>query len=197
MLADFICGNREEIVTRYRAKAAVTSPRMPLDAEREYTASAFLDELVSALRFGSNPDTDDGSTVNHRDDDFLEERLIVPRAAQYGDICQSITELAMEMNAPIHVTEFATLDRCFDEATTCAVTEFVSERGQTAHVVPSDSERLRVFQHELRKLVSTAILSFDVLRTGKVGLEGSTGSLLHRSLIELRTLLDRADGDAD
>ena len=103
----------------------------------------------------------------------------------------------MELNAPIHVTEFATLDRCFDEATARAVTEFAVESGQTAHVVPSDSERLRVSQHELRKLVNTAILSFDVLRTGKVGLEGSTGSLLHRSLIELRTLLDRADGDAD
>lgn len=197
MLADFIAGNRDEIMMRYRAKAAIASRRTPLDAGSEYTALVFLDELLSELRFGSKRDSDDGSAVRHRDHDVLDAPLIVPRIAQYGDIGESISELALEMNAPVNVAEFATLDRSVDEATARAVTESVSERGQTATVAVPDSERFRVFQHEVRKLVNTAILSFDGLRTGRVGLEGSTGCLLNRSLIELRSLVDRVDSDGD
>ena len=198
MIADIIAGNRDEIMTRYRAKASTTSPRIPLDAENEYTALVFLDELLSALRFGSTLGNDDGSAVHSRAGDVLKEPLIVPRLAQYGDIGQSITELAMEMNAPVDVAELATLDWSVDEATARAVTETVSERGQTAHAaVPGGSEALSVFQYEMRKLVDTAILSFDLLQTGKVGLDGSTGSLLRRTLIELRSLADRVEGDAD
>ena len=54
------------------------------------------------------------------------------------------------------------------------------------------SERLGLFAHELRNLVSTAIASFGVLRTGSVGITGSTGSVLHRTLIGLRSLIDRS-----
>jgi hypothetical protein len=43
MLADFISGNREEIVTRYRSKAEIASLRVPLDAVREYTVLAFIE----------------------------------------------------------------------------------------------------------------------------------------------------------
>ncbi len=41
----------------------------------------------------------------------------------YGDICQAITELAMEQNAPITTDEFKTLNGCLDTAIAEAVTE--------------------------------------------------------------------------
>lgn len=41
----------------------------------------------------------------------------------YGDICQAITELALELGAPISVKEFHTLNRCLDAAIAEAVTE--------------------------------------------------------------------------
>ena len=86
MLADFIAGNREEIVTRYRSKAGIASPPDPLDAEREYTISVFMEELVGALR-----NSRCRTTVLHRDDNALDEgRLIAPRVIQCPDICQSI-----------------------------------------------------------------------------------------------------------
>ena len=198
MLADFITHNREEIVARYRTKSGDSSLRLPLDAGNEFTDLMMLDELLRALRFGSTQDTNDGDTIHHRDNDVLKQRMTVPPSAQYGDICQSITELALETNAEINVDEFVTLDRCADEATARAIADFVSERGQTAHAtIGGASERLRVFQHEVQNLVDTAILSVGVLRTGKVGVEGSTGCLLHRTLIQLRSLADRIDGDAD
>jgi hypothetical protein len=61
--------------------------------------------------------------------------------------------------------------------------------------VAGGSEPLRVFQHEVRTLVDTGFLAFDALRTGTVGLDGSTGRLFYRTLIELRSLADRIDRD--
>jgi signal transduction histidine kinase len=54
------------------------------------------------------------------------------------------------------------------------------------------SERLGFFAHELRNLVNTAIVAFDVLRTGNVGVAGSTGTVLHRSLMGVRALIGRS-----
>jgi hypothetical protein len=42
-----------------------------------------------------------------------------------------------------------------------------------------------VFTHELRNLVNTAIEAYAALKKGNVGLCGSTGALLERSLTNL------------
>jgi signal transduction histidine kinase len=60
--------------------------------------------------------------------------------------------------------------------------------GETAR----GSERLGFFAHELRNLINTAIVAFEVLKTGNVGVAGSTGTVLHRSLIGLRALIGRS-----
>jgi hypothetical protein len=43
----------------------------------------------------------------------------------------------------------------------------------------------------LRNLVNTAVVAFDVLKSGNVGTAGSTGALLNRSLMGLRDLIAR------
>jgi signal transduction histidine kinase len=54
------------------------------------------------------------------------------------------------------------------------------------------NERLGVFAHELRNLVGTASVAFEVLRKGNVGVGGSTGAVLERSLLALRDLITRS-----
>jgi signal transduction histidine kinase len=46
--------------------------------------------------------------------------------------------------------------------------------------------------HELRNLTNTAIVAFEVLKTGNVGAAGSTGALLGRSLLGIRSLIGRS-----
>ena len=46
--------------------------------------------------------------------------------------------------------------------------------------------------HELRNLLNTAIVAFEVLKTGNVGVAGSTGAVLHRSLMGARALIGRS-----
>ncbi len=54
------------------------------------------------------------------------------------------------------------------------------------------NERLGSLAHELRNLLNSAMLAFQAIKSGKVALAGATGSVLDRSLIGLRDLIDRS-----
>lgn len=81
------------------------------------------------------------------------------------------------------------LNLCLDDAIAEAVTEYGQLR---AH---EGTERLGQIAHELRNLLNSACLAFDVLKTGSVGVGGSTGAVLERSLASLRTVVDRELAD--
>ncbi len=116
---------------------------------------------------------------------------------EYGDLCQAITDLAFEINVPIEVDEFRTLNRCLDNAIADSVTEFAYERDLlvAARGTEGFHERMGVFSHELRNLIATATQAVAAIRTGQVGLSGPTGAALDRSLSALRTLIDRSLAD--
>ena len=99
----------------------------------------------------------------------------------YGDVCQSVTDLAVEKDAPISPDDFRTLNRCLDDAIANAVTEYAR-----AKPIPSDGQSL-----ELVTLTDTAIAAFEVLQRGTVGVGGSTGGVLYRSLQAIRALAGR------
>src|SRR4029078_7175039 len=112
----------------------------------------------------------------------------------YGDLCQAITDLGFEVKAGIDVSEFRTLNRCLDNAIAEAVAEFAYQRALIVAHRHADAlnMRLGVFAHELRNLLTTATLSIAALRSGSVGLTGATGTMLDRSLVGMRTLIDRS-----
>src|SRR4029453_2201812 len=105
-----------------------------------------------------------------------------------------LTELAAEQNAAISTDDFRTLNRCIDDAIAGAVTEFGREQNQSTLDGENarGSERAGFLAHELRNLLSTAIMAFEVLKTGNVGAAGSTGTVLHRSLMRARALIGRS-----
>ena len=112
----------------------------------------------------------------------------------YGDLCQAITELAVELNAPFGVNEFRTLNRCLDNAIADAVSAFSTERDAAiamAHEIMTN-ERLGFLVHELRNSLSTAMLAAAALELGNLPLSGATGSVLKRSLQALKNLMDSA-----
>ena len=115
----------------------------------------------------------------------------------YGDLCQAITDLAVERDAPFSVDQFRTLNRCLDNAIADAVTEFSAHREVTISRRQSDgeNERLGVLVHELRNSLQTATLAFTALESGTVPIGGSTGALMKRSLGALSSLLDRSLGE--
>jgi len=195
MLQDFIAVHQEEILSRCRAKVAMRSIPPPTAAEIDHGVPLFLDQLVHALRGGLTSTEDISSGALQHGHDLLLQGFTVSQVVHdYGDVCQSITELAVETNTRITADDFRVLNACLDDAIAGAVTQYGRERQQVD--VDGESargtERLGFLAHELRTLVNTAIVAFHVLKTGNVGIAGNTGSVLYRSLMGLDTLIARS-----
>lgn len=194
MLFEFIALNREELIARTRAKIATRL--VPLPTERELTSGAplFLDELAQTLQHPQSPSTlteMSERTATARGAALLGRGYTVAQVVHdYGDICQAITELADETQTPITTDEFQTLNRCLDDAIAEAVTEYVRLRDRST--AKGVTERSGVLAHELRNAVGAALLSFQSLQAGRVGVGGSTAALLGRSLRRLSALVDSA-----
>jgi len=195
MLYEFIAVNRDDIIHRCRAKVATRSIPPPTEAEIEHGVPVFLNQLEKALRLGETASPEiNTSALAHGHELLLRGFTVSQVVHDYGDVCQAITELAVELNAPISTDEFRTLNRCLDEAIAGALTQYGRERNQSGIDDESarGSERLGFFAHELRNLLNTALMAFEVLKTGNVGVAGSTGTVLQRSLTASHTLITRS-----
>ena len=195
MLHEFIAVNREEIIRLCRAKVATRSAPPPTDAEIDHGVPMFLDQLGDTLRLGLTSNTEISETaIQHGHDLLLQGFTMSQVVHDYGDICQSIVELATEMKTSISPDDFRMLNLCLDDAIAGAVTQYARERNQS--VVDEEtarvSERLGFMGHELRNLLNTAIIAFEVLKSGNVGVGGTTGAVVARSLTAARELMDRS-----
>jgi len=198
MLHEFVVANRDEIIRRTRVRVARRSWPSVSAPELEFGVPAFLTQLVETLRLEvtTTPfsDTAIRATAKRHGADLLRQGFSVSQVVQdYTDICQAITELALERGALVTIQEFHTLNSCLDSAIADAVTEHT--RISTAARAAAEIERLEHAAHELRDVLNTAILAFHVLKRGAVAITGSTGAVLGRSLMSLRDVVDRTLSD--
>ena len=192
MLSGFIEKNHSEIVSRSRARVALRSAPRPTDEELNSGLPLFLDQLIETLRVSSGDleGSIEASSTRHGADLSRAGFTIAQVVHDYGDLCQTITELAVEQNDPISTEEFKTLNKCLDDAIAGAVTEHA--RLREASRDKDETERLGFLAHELRNKINSAMLAFSILKDGKVGLAGSTGAVLERSLNGLQDLITRS-----
>jgi signal transduction histidine kinase len=154
-----------------------------------------LDQLVEILiakQHGGKAITAGGTTHGG---ELLQKGFTIGQVVHdYGDVCQATTELAVEHAEPISAEEFQLLNLCLDDAIAAAVTEFA--RGRELKVAADGRDRatgdLGILSYELGNLVWSAALAFNALQTGSVGVSGTTGAVVARSLDGLRNLVDRA-----
>jgi hypothetical protein len=170
------------------------APR-PTEIELEHGIPLFLDQLAATLHSKLADESAVSVGAMKHGGDLLRKGFTVAQVVQdYGDACQTITEMAIQHGAPITTQEFQALNLCLDEAIAGAVTEYGRQREH--HVATQGSERatedLGFLAHELRNLIGSATLAFEALRTGNVGTAGSTAAVLGRSLTRLRNLVDRS-----
>jgi signal transduction histidine kinase len=203
MLHEFLTENRNELVKRCRARVAKRAAPSPTATELEYGIPLFLEQLIDMLRKELSPSLEgspraasaiEASAEKHGNEFYRKGFSVDQVVHDYGDLCQSVTELASEVNAPITVDEFRTFNRCLDNAIADAVTAFGHARDRTIAAEGSQAmnERLGSLAHELRNLLNAAFLAFDAIKTGNVTVTGATGSVLDRSLIGLRDVIDRS-----
>jgi len=198
VLHEFLVSYRDAIIDRSRAK--LTDRPWPLvsTSELEYGVPLFLTQLTETLRLETTDtpfsETAIGiSAVQHG----AELRALGFNISQvvhdYGDICQAVTEVAVESKHAITTEEFHVLNRCLDSAIAGAVTEHARITAQSRST--GEIERSGQLAHEIRDLLNTALLAFHTLKRGTVAINGSTGTVLGRSLMNLRDLVDSTLSD--
>ena len=198
MLDNFIISQRDAIVARSRQRVASRSNPRATDVEVTSGVPVFLEQLVVALRLAKSSSAIDheeiGRSAARHGLELLRMGLTIAQVVHdYGDVCQLISELALELNAPISGEEFRTLNLCLDDAIAGAVTEYARQRENV--LAEQGTERLGILAHEQRNLLNTAMLAFEILKGGQVAVGGSTGLVLGRSLMGLCALIDRSLAD--
>ena len=213
----FLRNNREALIARCKEAVARRPKRVATEEQLQNGIPLFLDQLTRTLEAeedgkGSNFTSEKISGASGGDSLALSE-IGVSAAAHgrqllelgytvdqvvhdYGDLCQAITTLAVERDAPFSVDEFRTLNRCLDNAIADAVTEFSKQRDvvisrQQDQVV---TERVGFMVHELRNALHTASLACTALESGGLPVAGATGSVLKRSLASMSAILVNAAG---
>ena len=194
MLHDFVDLNRELIISRTRDRVRRRPWPSVAPGEVEHGVPLFLTQLSDTLRLEATPEPFPadalGAAAARHGGDLLRSGFTVSQVVHdYGDICQTITAIAVEQRAPISVEEFQTLNRCLDTAIAEAVTEHARLTAETRSA--EEVVRLGHAAHELRDSLNTAILAFHTLKRGAVAINGSTGAILGQSLMSLREVVDR------
>jgi hypothetical protein len=197
----FIADHRQELISRTRAKVAKRASPQPEPHELEHGVPIFLKQLAGVLEeeVASNgsqrPEEPNASPIKedpiaksaslHGQDlrkfGFSLEQVV----HGYGDVCQAVTELAIEKDHAVTTAEFHTLNRCLDNAIAKAVTSWNVERERSQGGGPSST-----FEDELAEQLRTAVAAFDALKAGRVGSTGATATALGGCLHEMQTILE-------
>ena len=207
MLREFLSDNREELIERCRVKVAMRRAPRATPKELSHGVGFLLAQLTESFSQNVPPASDAQDSVTARNTssemaktaarhgtELLQHGFTIEQVVHdYGDLCQSITELAVERTAPIGVREFGYLNITLDNAIASAVSAYTHEhdiaRADDAKLAAN--ERLAFLANEMRNLLNTAILATSAMKRGSVGFGGATAAALDRSLVGMRGLIDR------
>jgi signal transduction histidine kinase len=215
VLHEFLTANRSELVERCQIKVAQRLAPKAMGTETFHGIPHFLDQVIKTLQVertsepcrsllvsgpadGGPALSEIGVTAALHGRELSQHGFTVEQVVHdYGDLCQSIMDLALERHASVDLEEFRTLNRCLDNGIADAVSEYAFQRNTSTEDEGDRAlnERLGSLAHDLRNLIHTATLAVGAMRAGDVGLSGATGAVLDRSLKGLRNLIDRSLAD--
>lgn len=211
MLYKLIKENRDLLLSRSANLSALSGEHSDIQTDALGHVSVFLDQLTETLHIEHDTSSEAGKPLARttspapavqmsdaayghgcelRDWNLTIDTLV----RNYGSVCQAITGYAVEVSAPIDVAEFKTLNWCLDEAIAQAVIAFTKP-------APPDAWNLKLarLKHDAR-LDDMAMMTNHIdcianaiaaMRTGRVGLDGDTGTLLDASLNAMRVLVQQ------
>ena len=213
MMHVFLAKNRAELERRCRDKVAKRPLRCSTEIQLREGIPIFLDQLIRTLKAeemgqmakslaisgpadGSAAGTSElaDSATTHGGQLLALGYSVSQVVHDYGDLCQAVSDLAVALDEQFAVEEFRTLNRCLDNGIAEAVSEFIQRRDVLIanEQALALSQRIGFFAHELRNHLGTAGLAVAAIKQGGMGVTGATGAVLDRSLVGLRTLIDRS-----
>jgi hypothetical protein len=205
MLHEFLTKNRQLLIARCKEKVAKRFEPTEAASSIDHGVPLFLAQLVETLQAeqttsARNGDAEPtpaptpiGRAAALHGAELLRRGFTVDQVVHdYGDVCQSVTALAVEQAIAISTDEFRTLNRCLDNAIADAVASFgAASRVSADAQAQTSQQRLVDFAADHRRLVAIALQSFTAIKTGNIGSGGATGDLLTLTMKELNKLTDR------
>lgn len=203
MLSDFVFEHRDELILRCGAMVAQRPHRDATAEQLRNGIPLFLRQLhqtllaeqggraLESLRLSGGPGgqhsqfSEIGSSASEHGRQLSILGYTVDQVVHdYGDLCQVVTQMVTEKGASISVHEFATLNRCLDNAVAVAVAAFSEQREtfERASVAALDSMAC----HELKNCLATASYAARALEIGNLPMSGATGAILKSSLSAMR-----------
>lgn len=211
MLHEFLTLHRDELIERCKSRAALrVVPASAHDAVLPNGVPLILDRLVETLRAervsamrrnmricggseAGNGRTPIDQAASQHGLDLLRNGFPVEEVVYgYGDLCQAVTDLAVERNATIENHEFRILNHCLDKAIADALISYSVRPGNS---IQGLHEHLGFLAHELRNHLQTATLALAAIRAGAVGAAGATAAVLDRSMTGMCNLVNRSLND--
>ena len=155
MLHAFLSANRDDLIDRCRLKVVQRRAPKATDVEIEHGIPHFLDQLIKTLQVEQTPEpmrsrdvsgesggegsvfSEIGLAAAQHGRELLQHGFTVDQVVHnYGDLCQAITDLAFEKEAPFEVDEFRTLNRCLDNAIAVVVNHLVDREAVLQQLAP-------------------------------------------------------------
>jgi signal transduction histidine kinase len=213
MLQEFLATNSDDLINRCRQKALRRRGPSLTGTALEHGVPVFLDQLIRTLQVecstkpmgshagsarpgnGAAKRTEMGNSAVLHGRSFMHQGFTVEQVVRsYGDVCQSVMDLAFERHELISIEEFRTLNRCLDDVIADAVTEYSRQLGSDAEArhVEILNEQMGLLSSELLDLLQTATLAIAAIKVGNAGLRGATGTLLDRCMMTMREKIDLA-----
>ncbi len=210
MMHDFLVRNHDELIERCRVKVGRRPRRQATAEQLANGVPLFLAQLERTLLAVADGDGALTSKISGATgESWLGPSEISVAASEhgeslsklgfsvdqvvhdYGDLCQAITELAMEQNAPFPIDQFRTLNRCLDNAIADAVAAFSAQRDKemAEHLLFELNERDGLLFKKLHNALQMATLSVQAMEIGGLTLVGATGSVLKGSLAVMNGLV--------
>jgi signal transduction histidine kinase len=197
MLRAFLGDNREELIERCRLKSAKSRASRTTPEEPWQGVALFLSQFTEALAQGapaSGTQSPAAQAAAKHGQELLRHGYTIEQVVHdYGDLRQSIAELAIERAVTIPPDEFAKLNKGLGDAIACAVAAYSQQNAITVAVESrlAADERLRALASEMRNLINTSTLAISAMKRGSVGFGGATAAALDRSMTGMRGLIDR------
>jgi len=211
MLEQLITAHRPDLIRRCSNKAAERNESSTADADLfQHGVPLFLDQLVHRLRNERQNGHDDTpaeesapastaigrAAALHGADLLLQGYDIEQVVREYGDVCQAVTGLAVELDFEISAEEFRTLNLCLDDAMADAVTAFANAQ---LHGIgepnASSCDSFHAYLGEQRRLIDVAIRAYSAIASGQVGISGATGKLLLFTLRQMQSHAQSAEAE--
>jgi len=185
--------NRAELLAHSVQRMKKTTPERS-DAELSEDLKVVIDEITRALqrdaglKVSSPLPGHSESASRHGSRRQLKGDPINIVALDFGSISEALGEVGGKQGLSFSAAEYQVFNQCLDAAVSAAIEQFFDQAQEQQEYVTN--ERMGFLAHELRNSLSSAKMSFELLKSGRVALNGRVGDIHNRSLDRLESLVN-------